>query len=105
PELDERFSGAAHFAKAFAGDPKIRLGPPAPFSRWLTEFGRDKSLPLQTAQCDVNASDCNLATAALFDRFADRHTIGLVVQSDQCQQHQQLEASQKLSRHFLNNTE
>src|SRR4029078_4831381 len=72
----------------------------------FTQFRGDEPFVFEPVQGDVGASKRNLTAAPLFNRLRDRHTIRLVSESDQCQQDQELKASQELTPcHILNNTE
>src|SRR5207247_9577454 len=105
PQIDQRLPRPTHLSKALGRDPKVRLGPPATLSRRLTQSRRHEALALQALERDVDAAQRDVTRAALLDRLCDRHPVRLLAQAHQREQHEQLETSEKLPGHLLNNTE
>ena len=82
-------------------------GDPVPaFRGRLAQSRGHQPFVFEPIERDVDAAHDDVATAALLDLVSDGDSVGLVAQTDQGQQHQELEAAEKFPpSHLVNNTD
>jgi len=63
----------------------------AAFGRGLTELGFDVTLRLKAVERGIDGADGYLTLRARYDLPPDRYSVGLVVQTQNCEKHNVLE--------------
>src|SRR5207247_7119092 len=87
------------------GDTEIPLGLTASLRCRIADGRRDEALALEPRQRRIHAPEKDLAAALLLNRARDRHTVGILADPDDSEQHHQLEIPQPFTTHLFNYTE